>query len=128
MRGRLAVAIITTILEEAGMVGAYLWGLPWLGIDWPVWPLPLLMLGWLSFAVFSFNKGTEALKRKAMPGLPSVIGCSGKVIRALAPNGLVSIGGELWTAHADGREIGEGEKVVVVKQDRTKITVSLHHS
>jgi membrane-bound ClpP family serine protease len=128
MRGRLAVAIVTTILEEAALVVAYLWGLPVLGIDWPIWPLPFLMLGWLLFAVFSFNKGTEALKRKTMPGLPSVIGCSGKVIRALAPNGLVSIGGELWTARAEGGEIGKGEKVIVVKQDRTKITVSLHHS
>ena len=101
MRGRLAVAVITTILEEAALAAAYLWGLPALDIDWPLWPLLLLMLGWLSFAVFSFHKGTEALLRKTPPGLPSVVGCRGKVVRALRPNGLVSIGGELWTARAE---------------------------
>jgi len=123
MRGRLAAAIITTAIEEAAIAVAYLWGLPALGVDWPFWPLPVLMLVWLGFAVFSFNKGTKALERKPVPGLPSVLGCKGKVVKALKPSGLVSIGGELWTARAEEGELAEGEEVVVVKQDRTRLTV-----
>ena len=120
------MAIITTALEEAAVAVAYLWGLPALGVDWPFWLLPVLMLGWLSFAVFSFHKGTKALERKPVPGLSSVLGCKGKVVKALKPGGLVSIGGELWTARAEEGEITEGEEVVVVKQDRTRVSVRLN--
>jgi len=123
MKGRLAVAIVSTALEEAAIAAAYIWGLPALGADWPLWPLPLLMLGWLGFAVFSFHKGTKALERKAVTGLPSVVGCKAKVVKALKPNGLVSIGGELWTARAGEGELAEGEEVVVVKQERTRVVV-----
>jgi membrane-bound ClpP family serine protease len=124
MRGRLVVAIVSTTLEEAVILAVYVWGLPMLDIKWPLWPLPLVMLGWIGFAVFSFQKGTKALERKVVVGLPSVIGCKGKVNKLLAPDGLVSIGGELWTAYAVEGEIAEGEEVVVVEQDRTKVVVS----
>ena len=86
--------------------------------------LPREGSGWLGFAVFSFRKGTKALEKKGLVGLPLVVGCKGKVIKALKPEGLVFISGELWTARAEEGEFVEGEEVMVVKQNRIKLVVS----
>ena len=124
MTARLIFAIISTILEEVAIVVIALWGLPEIGIILPVWAIILIMLAWLSYSVYTFRKGTQALKSEQIVGLPTMIGTRGTVISPLTPDGLVRIRGELWIAKSTSGDIEVGGKVIVVGQDRLKLEVS----
>jgi membrane-bound serine protease (ClpP class) len=123
MSGRLILAIVSTILEEAAMVAAVLWGLPLLDVYIPLWVLIVVMVGWAAYAVFGYRKGSHALRRKPVNGLVNMVGSRGEVVSALVPDGVVRIGGELWTAKSAGGRIKPGEEVIVVEQDRLKLVV-----
>jgi membrane-bound ClpP family serine protease len=123
MSGRLILAIVSTVLEEAAMAAAVLWGLPLLGVHIPLWILIVVMVGWAAYAVFSYRKGSHALRRKPVNGLVNMVGSKGEVVSALAPDGVVRIGGELWAAKSVGGRIKPGEEVTVVEQDRLKLVV-----
>jgi membrane-bound ClpP family serine protease len=123
MSGRLILAIVSTVLEEAAMAAAVLWGLPLLGVHIPLWILIVVMVGWAAYAVFSYRKGSHALRRKPVNGLVNMVGSKGEVVSALAPDGVVRIGGELWAAKSAGGRIKPGEEVTVVEQDRLKLVV-----
>lgn len=121
--GRLILAIISTILEEASILVIVLWGLPRIGIRIPLWGLIALMVVWGTYSVFTYQLGSQALRRKQMVGLPDMIGSRGEVVSPLAPKGLVRISGELWVAKSAGGEIEPGGEVIVVGQDGLKLVV-----
>ena len=123
MSGRLIVAIITTLLEEAALAAVVLWGLPLVGINMPLAGLIALMVVWLAVSVFIYRKGSQALRRKAVVGLPTMIDSKGKVVSPLVPSGTVRIKGETWEAMSVGRRINTGEEVTVVGQDGLKLVV-----
>ena len=120
---RLILAVLSTLLEEAALVALVLWGLPQLGIRIPLPGLIALMLGLGALAVFTFRLVSQALRRKPMVGLPNMIGSKAKVIRLLAPEGMVRIKGELWEAISISGEIDAGEEVTAVGQDGLKLIV-----
>ena len=120
---RLVFAIISTLLEEAALVVIVLWGLSRLGIEVPLSGLIAIMVTWGAFAVFVYRMGSRALRRKPVIGLASMIGSKGKVVRRLAPGGLIRIKDELWEAESDGGKIGAGEEVMVEGQDGLKLIV-----
>ena len=122
MSGRLIIAIVSTILEEAAIFAIALWGLPRIGIQMPLWVLIIIMVAWAAFAVFSYRKGSLALKRKPEIVLP-LVGSKGKVVTAIAPEGMVRIGGELWQATSAGENIDVGEAIIVVGQDGLQLVV-----
>jgi len=117
------LAIVSTLLEEAAIAVVALVGLPQLGIEVPLWLLVVIMAAWAALAVFTYRMGSRALRRKPVAGLPSVVGSPGTVVSPLAPEGLVRVGGELWVAKASSGQIEVGEEVIVVTQDRTRLTV-----
>ncbi len=117
------MAIVSTLLEEAAIAVVALVGLPQLGIEVPLWLLVVIMAAWAALAVFTYRMGSRALRRKPVAGLPSVVGSPGTVVSPLAPEGLVRVGGELWVAKASSGQIEVGEEVIVVTQDRTRLTV-----
>ena len=117
------MAIVSTLLEEAALAVIALVGLPQLGIEVPLWLLVVIMAAWAALAVFTYRMGSRALRRKPVAGLPSVVGSPGTVVSPLAPEGLVRVGGELWVAKASSGQIEVGEEVIVVTQDRTRLTV-----
>ncbi len=117
------MAIVSTLLEEAAIAVVALVGLPQLGIEVPLWLLVVIMAAWAALAVFTYRMGSRALRRKPVAGLPSVVGSPGTVVSPLAPEGLVRVGGELWVAKASGGRIDAGEEVIVVAQNRTRLTV-----
>ncbi len=117
------MAIVSTLLEEAAIAVVALVGLPQLGIEVPLWLLVVIMVAWAALAVFTYRMGSRALGRKPVAGLPSVVGSPGTVVSRLAPEGLVRVGGELWVAKASSGQIEVGEEVIVVTQDRTRLTV-----
>jgi membrane-bound ClpP family serine protease len=123
MSGRLIVAIISTLLEEAALAAVVLWGLPMVGLDIPLAGLITLMAVWLAVSVFIYRKGSQALRRKAIIGLPDMIDSKGKVVSPLVPQGTVRIKGETWEAMSASRKIGVGVEVIVVGQDGLKLIV-----
>lgn len=123
MTGRLIIAIISTLLEEAALVVIVLLGLPRLGIHIPLPGLIALMVLWLAWSVIIYRMGSVALRRKPIISLPDMVGSKGKVVSPLVPEGLVRIKAELWMAKSAGREIDVGVKVIVVEQDGLKLVV-----
>lgn len=124
---RLVWAIISILLEFTAVVAIVLWGLPRLGVDIPRWGsvtlITVLIMGWGTWSVFIYRKGSLALQREPLAGLPNMLGTSGKVVSPLTPEGLVKIRGELWVAESESGEISNGGKVVVVGQNRLKLVV-----
>jgi membrane-bound ClpP family serine protease len=123
MTTRLIVAILSTLLEEAAIAVVVLWGLPRLGVEIPLAGLIAFMVAWAAFAVFTYRKGTKALKKKPVVGLSNMVGSQGKVVTPLDPEGLVRIKGELWKSKSADRRINTGEGVIVVGQDGLKLIV-----
>ena len=124
MTGRLIVAIVTTILEEAALVAIVLWGLPEFGIQMPLWGLITLMGLLAANAVFFFTVGSRALRRRPFAGVGSAVGSQAKVVKPLEPEGIVRIGDELWEARITGSHADIGDVVTVMEQDGLKLTVT----
>ncbi len=122
MTGRLVLAIISTLLEEAAIVVIVRWGLPQIGVDIPIPGLIVLMVAWGAFSVTIYRVGSRALRRKPVIRLP-VTGSQGRVVSRLAPEGLVRIESELWVAKSAGAEMDVGTEVIVVEQDGLRLVV-----
>ena len=121
--GRLIIAIISSALEETAIVVIVLLGLPRLDVHMPLPVLIALMVAWATFSVFTYQKGSQALRRKPMLSLPDMVGSTGTVVSRLAPDGMVKIKGELWEATSVDMTIDAGEEVIVVGQDGLKLVV-----
>ena len=122
-RTRLIVAIVTTLADEAAIVALLVWGLPKLGIHIPLPGLIASTLGLAALSVLVFRKGTQALRRKPVIGLSTMIGSKAKVTRPISPKGTVKIKGEFWEAVSMGEKIDTGEEVIVVGQNGLKLIV-----
>jgi membrane-bound ClpP family serine protease len=122
-RPRLIFAIVSTIIEEIAIAAAGIWGLPQIGVEFPFWGILLIMTAWLCYSVYTFKKGTKALKIGQILGMPNMIGTKGRVTSALNPEGWVRIRGELWSAKSLSGEIQPGRDVIVTGQKRLKLEV-----
>jgi len=123
MKGRLIIAIVSTLLEEAALAVGVLWGLPKLGIHIPPWVLIIVMVAWAAYTITTYRMGSRALRKKPIVGLIDMVSSKGEVVRSLVPEGLVRIKGELWRAKSASGRLDTGEKVIVVGQDGLKLTV-----
>ena len=123
LTARLILAILSTIAEEAAIFVIWRWGLPELGIYWPQSVLFGVMGGWLVVSVAIFVITTLVLRRQTIAGLPSMIGTKGKVASLLAPEGMVRIRSELWSATSQEGAINKGEEIIVVAEDGLKLVV-----
>jgi len=125
--GRLILAIVSTSLEESALVVVVLWGLPMIGVQLPLWGsivlLVFLMMAWGTWTIITYRKGSLALQKEPVVGLTNMVGSTGEVVDALAPDGLVKIRGELWVARSASGEVNLGKEVVVVEQNRLKLVV-----
>ena len=124
MTGRLIIAIVTTVLEEAVIVALLLWVLPQFGIEVPLWALITIMVILAVNAVFFYTIGSRALRRRPFAGVGSAVGSKGKVIKPLDPEGIVRIGDELWEAKTAGSHADTGDVVTVIEQDGLKLVVT----
>ena len=125
MSVRLIVALVTTPLELALMffVGRYV--LPNFDVNIPLLALVAIMAAWLGWSVFSYRKGSHALRRQLLSNQTSMIGSTCVVTKDLLPNGMVRISGELWQARSEESHISASAKVVVVGQDGLRLIVRL---
>ncbi len=76
-----------------------------------------------AISVITYRIGSRALGKKAVAGLPAMVGTKGKVVSPLAPKGVVRIKGELWEAMSSGVDMDVGEEVVVVGQYGLRLIV-----
>jgi membrane-bound ClpP family serine protease len=123
MRGRLVLAILSTLLEETALAVVVLIGLPELGIHLPLAVLIAMMITWAVVAIIVYRAGSRALEAKLATGAEAMIGIKGKVVRPLDPDGLIGIGAELWRAKSTGRRIDTGEEVTIVGRKGTILIV-----
>jgi membrane-bound serine protease (ClpP class) len=71
----------------------------------------------VAFFVFVLGKGIGALGRKVSFGVETLVGGSGIALSDLAPEGLVRMAGEQWSARAEGGAIKAGEKVEIIGRE-----------
>ncbi|MFH1638805.1 MAG: NfeD family protein [Chloroflexota bacterium] len=123
MKVRTVWAMIINLVDDAIAAAAILWVFPLLGIHLsPYWLIPFaLIAGGISLVLF--RAGTRALMKEPVIGMTSMVGTRGRVVNALAPEGMVKIGGELWAATSDEGELSTGEKITVVAQDGLSLIV-----
>ncbi len=120
---RLIWAILSTILEEAAFALIVIFLLPRWDIEFPLPLLVIILVIWSIVATTIYIAGTQALKRKPLKGLTSMVGLQGTVIKKLSPEGLIKIKGEIWQAYSLDGEIDEGEEVEVTEQHGLKLKV-----
>ena len=123
MSARLIWAIVSTLLEEAAIAAIVLWGLPRLDIEIPLAGLIAVMVAWGAYSVTTYRRGSRALKKEPLCGLPDMVGSQGEVVSPLVPEGLVRIKGELWQAESASGRMDTGEEITVVGQDGLKLIV-----
>ncbi len=121
--GRLIVAIITNLLDEALIVALIIFGLPRLGVNIPIWGMVLICIAFLVYAVVFYRIGSTILRKKALPGFSEMTGMEGKTVGRLAPKGTVKIESELWDARAESGLIESGTPVVVIRQQGFRLVV-----
>ena len=121
--GRLVLSTISISAEEAAIYAVWRWLLPEWNIRLPVVVLVVIMAAWFAFSVWLFVFTTRYLRRQPTAGLPSMVGTTGRAAGPLAPEGMVSIRGELWGATSIDGDIRRGEGVVVAGQEGLKLRV-----
>ncbi len=89
--------------------------LSWITIAATVGTLTLLFL-------FIASKGLLAQRRRPRP-LTTMVGLVGVAKDDLAPEGWVLVKGEYWRAHAEAEPIHKGDRVRVVSQEGSRLTV-----
>lgn len=117
------------ILTTGGVISLLLGSFTLFNIQSPAlrlsWWNILLTVGTLTLLfVFVISKGLLIQRKPAATGVEGMIGAVGVAREDLAPEGLVSVRGELWKAVSiDGSPIGKGEEVSVegVAQGRLRV-------
>jgi membrane protein implicated in regulation of membrane protease activity len=120
---RLIVAIVTTLLDDVLILLLLLIGLPYFGIYLPLTLIIGIALVWIGFSVFLYVVGSKVMKKKPLAGFTDMVNTQGIVVRAIAPNGMVKIKGELWSVKSAGETITKGEQVIVTGQNNMELTV-----
>jgi membrane-bound serine protease (ClpP class) len=72
--------------------------------------------------LFVGSKGLLAQRRRPRP-LTTMVGLSGVAKDDLSPEGWVLVKGEYWRARAEGEPVRRGDRVTVVAQERSRLTV-----
>ena len=116
-----ALAITTSLLEEAALVAVVLWLLPRVEINIPLWGLILMMIALGVYNYINYRLGKKALIKKPMISLD--IGSRGRTTTPISPKGYVRVNGELWQASSNST-IDAGEEITVVGIEGITLLIS----
>jgi membrane-bound serine protease (ClpP class) len=116
-----ALAITTTLLEQAALVAVVLWLLPRVAITIPLWGLILMMIALGVYNYITYRLGKKALVKK--PIISPDIGSRGRTTTHISPKGYVRINGELWQASSSST-IDVGEEITVVGIEGMTLLIS----
>ncbi len=120
---RLVLAVIGTAAQEVAIWAIWRWMLPEFGVTLHVGVLIGVMIAWGAFGTWLFIFTTHALKKQVTVGLPSMVGSTGKAAGNLAPEGMVKIRGELWSAVSEQGNIPAGAGIEVIGENGLKLIV-----
>jgi membrane protein implicated in regulation of membrane protease activity len=90
-------------------------------ITWPIILAAVLFIG--IFIIIMHQAVIPALRRKKVTGSEGMVGLTGKVVKALSPEGEIKIEGEYWQAESVNGDAAVGEAVEVLKVDGIKLEV-----
>jgi membrane-bound ClpP family serine protease len=121
--GRLIIAIISSLFDEAIIIAIVLFGLPRLGVNIPTYGVIIIGIVFLLYAIILYILGSRTLGKKPTPGLTTMVGLEGRAVNCLSPRGLIKVKGELWEAKAENSKIEAGVEVIVTQQYRLKLIV-----
>jgi membrane protein implicated in regulation of membrane protease activity len=116
INARLIVTIISNIIWEGIIIAVAVWGLPLIGLHLPWWSILLIAVVYAIYAAIMYRMGNRVLGKEALPGSTDMLGVKGRVVKKLAPAGIIRIEGELWEATADSGTIEVGVEVLVIGQ------------
>ena len=116
-----ALAITTSLLEEAALVAVVLWLLPRVEINIPLWGLILMMIALGVYNYINYRLGKKALDKK--PLISPYIGSRGRTTTPISPKGYVRVNGELWQASSNST-IDAGEEITVVGIEGMTLLIS----
>ena len=122
-RQRLVLAVLSTTAEETAIWVIWRFLLPQFDVYLHVGVLIGAMIAWGSFSIWLFVFTTITLKKQSPVGLPSMIGSKGKAASNIAPEGMVRIKGELWSATSKEGVINRGDEILVTGEDGLKLQV-----
>ncbi len=113
------------------VLGSFLLFPPWRPPAFPaaqetgISPVTIVMMTALVVLFFTFVifKGVMAQGRKVSVGSEALEGASGEAVTDLAPDGLVRVAGEAWSARSVGGSIRAGEAVEVTGREGLRLTV-----
>jgi hypothetical protein len=95
--GRLFIAIVSSLMDEAIIIAVIIFGLPRLGVNIPTFGIIIIGSVFLIYATTVYVLGSRTLGKKPIAGLTSMLGMEGRVVSCLNPLGVVNIKGELCT-------------------------------
>jgi membrane protein implicated in regulation of membrane protease activity len=116
-----ALAITTSLLEEAALVAVVLWLLPRVEINIPLWGLILMMIALGVYNYINYRLGKKALIKKPM--ISPDIGSRGRTTTPVSLKGYVRVNGELWQASSNST-IDAGEEITVVGIEGMTLLIS----
>ena len=124
LRRYTALAVVSTVLEEAVLVAVVLRLLPRLGINIPLWALVFMMIVLGAYSYATYRLGKRALEKKPMMASEAMVGRKCTAMTLLAPRGYVKVGSELWQASSPGLVIDKGQEAVVVGIEEMTLLVA----
>jgi len=77
----------------------------------------------VGFFVFVLGKGIRAQARRVAFGIEGIVGTDGVAVTDIAPEGLVRMAGEQWSARSEEGGIRSGDRVEVVGRDGLQLLV-----
>jgi membrane protein implicated in regulation of membrane protease activity len=116
-----ALAITTSLLEEAALVAVVLLLLPRVAINIPLWGLIIMIIALGVYNYINYRLGKKALIKKPMISLD--IGSRGRTTTPVSLKGYVRINGELWQASSNST-IDAGEEITVVGIEGMTLLIS----
>lgn len=93
-----------------------------LRIDW--WVVALVVIVVTAIFVFVVGAVIRSQRRRPTTGKEGLVGKIAVAQTEIAPNGMVLVEGERWTARTEGDRIEPGEEVVVKRVDGLKLWVT----
>lgn len=116
-------SIISTILEEAGIVLLMVVLLPAFGINVPPWGTLAVVIGFAVFSYIMYRIGHPTVLYEGVTDPGSIVGKGGVVEVDLNPAGYVRVEGELWKAASAGGGLHKGDEVVITGINGLELTV-----
>lgn len=110
------------MFELAILVAIVIWGLPYVGIEMPLWAVILLPIILIAFSCYTYTMGRRALNRKLLHEIEAMIGSTGTVSTINESGGYIKIRGELWKAISESK-LSIGQEIIVIDVDGFKLIV-----